>query len=76
MNDILDKSLWSFDKRLVLLKRFNGDVSPDKVSFQCSSIWIRVFNIPIKSMNSTVGNYIANEIGIPILVDAPKSGLA
>ena len=76
MNDILDKSLWSFDKRLVLLKWFNGDVSPDKVSFQCSSIWIRVFNIPIKSMNSTVGNYIANEIGIPILVDAPKSGLA
>ena len=27
-------------------------------------------------MNSTVGNYIANEIGVPFLVDAPKSGLA
>ena len=76
MNDILDKSLWSFDKRLVLLKRFNGDVSLDKVSFQRFSFWIWVSNIPIKSMNSTVGNYIANEIGIPILVDAPKSGLA
>nr|POE51390.1 hypothetical protein CFP56_41757 [Quercus suber] len=76
MNDILDRSLWSFDKRLVLLKLFNGDVSPNKVSFQRSSFWIWVFNIPIKSMNSTIGNYIANEIGIPILVDAPKSGLA
>nr|POE99950.1 hypothetical protein CFP56_68859 [Quercus suber] len=27
-------------------------------------------------MNATVGNYIANEIGVPLLVDAPKSGLA
>nr|POE57539.1 hypothetical protein CFP56_06599 [Quercus suber] len=76
MNDILDRSLWSFDKRLVLLKRFNGDVCPNKVSFQRSSFWIRVFNIPIKSMNSTIGNYISNGIEISILVDAPKSGLA
>ena len=29
-------------------------------------------NIPIKSMNSSVGIRIANEIGVPILVDAPK----
>ena len=27
-------------------------------------------------MNATVGNYIANEIGVPLLVDASKSGLA
>ena len=76
MNDILDRSLWSFDKRLILLKRFTGDVSSKNVTFQQSPFWIRVFNIPIKSMNSTIGNYIANEIGVPLLVDASKSGLA
>ena len=76
MNDILDRSPWSFDKRLVMVKRFTNDVSPENVTFQRSPFWIRVFNIPIKSMNATVGNYIANEIGIPLLVDAPKSGLA
>ena len=76
MNDILDRSLWSFDKRLVLLKRFTSDVSPENVNFQRSPFWIKVFNIPIKSMNAIVGNYIANEIGIPLLVDDPKSGLA
>ena len=68
MNDILDKSPWSFDKRLVLLKCFTSDVSSENVTFQQSPFWIRVFNIPIKSMNSTVG--IANEIGVPLLVDA------
>ena len=34
MNDILDRSLWSFDKRLILLKRFTGDVSSKNVTFQ------------------------------------------
>ena len=75
MNDILDRSLWSFDKRLVPLKCFTSDVSSENVTFQRSLFWIWVFNIPIKSMNATVGNYIANEIGVPLLVDAPKSGL-
>ena len=76
MNDILDRSLRSFDKILVMLKGFTRDVSPKNVTFQRSPFWIWVFNIPIKSMNATVGNYIANEIGVPLLVDAPKSGLA
>ena len=30
----------------------------------------------IKSMNSNVGTHIAKEIGRPLLIDAPKSGLA
>ena len=76
MNDVQDKSPWSFDKRLVLLKRFDGDLSLGNVKFQQSPFWVRVFNIPIKSMNISIGNHIANEIGIPLLIDAPKSGLA
>ena len=76
MVEVLDKSPWSFDRRLILLKQFKGDLRPGDVSFQYSPFWIRVFNIPIKSMNSCVGTRIANEIGVPILVDAPKNGLA
>ena len=76
MNDVQDKSPWSFDKSLVLLKRFDGDLSLGNVKFQQSPFWVRVFNIPIKSMNISIGNHIANEIGIPLLIDAPKSGLA
>ena len=74
--DVLDRSPWSFDKRLVLLKRFEGDLSPGNVKFQQSPFWIRVFNIPIKSMTTICGNHIAKEIGTPLLIDAPKSGLA
>ena len=76
MMDVLDRSPWSFDKRLVLLKRFEGDLSPSNVKFQWSPFWIRVFNIPIKNMNTTISKRIAKEIGTPLLIDAPKSGLA
>ena len=76
MVEVLDRSPWSFDRRLILLKQFTGDLSPGNVFFKYSPFWIRVFNIPIKSMNSSIGSLIANEIGVPILVDAPKSGFA
>ena len=76
MLDVLDRSPWSFNRKLILLKCFNGDISPSSVSFQYSPFWIRVFNIPIKSMNTTIGNHIAKEIGILLVIDAPKSGLA
>ncbi|KAF3947127.1 hypothetical protein CMV_026699 [Castanea mollissima] len=76
MMEVPDRSPWSFDRKLILLKRFNGDLSPGNVSFQYSPFWIRVFNIPIKSINKAVGNCFAKEIGVPLLVDAPKSGLA
>ena len=65
-----------FDIRLILMKRFFGDISPAKVTFTHSLLWIRIFNIPIKSMNTDVGARIANEMGELIMVDAPKSGLA
>lgn len=76
MIEVQEKSLWSFDKRLILLKCFNGDLSPSNVTFQYSPFRIRVFNIPIKSMYKVVGTHIANKIGNPLMVDALKSGLA
>ena len=74
--EVLDKSTWTFDMRLILLKQFKGDLSSGNVSFQYSHFWIQVFNIPIKSMNFFVGTRIANEIGVSLLVDGPKSRLA
>ena len=60
----------------MLSKRLEGDLSPGNVKFQQSPFWIRVITIPNKSMNTTVGNHIAKEIGTPLLIDAPGSGLA
>lgn len=77
MIEVQNKSHWSFDKRLILLKHFNSDLSSGNVTFQRSPFQIRVSNIPIKSMNRVIGTRIANEIDIRISYgDAPNSGPA
>ena len=76
MTIVLDRSPCSFDKRLIMMKRFHGDSSPANVTFRHSPFWIHIFNIPIKSMNKAVGTRIGNEMGELLMVDAPKSGLA
>ena len=76
LTSVIDKSPWSFDKKLILMKRFHGDSSPANVTFSHSLFWIRIFNIPIKCMNKAVGTRIGNKVGELIMVDAPKSGLA
>nr|POE69175.1 hypothetical protein CFP56_66332 [Quercus suber] len=58
---ILNKRPWTFEKKLILMKRFSGDINPALVTFHSSPFWIRVFNIPIKSMTKEVGARIANE---------------
>ena len=73
---VLDKSPWSFDKKLILMKCFLDDSSPANVTFSHSPFRIRIFNIPIKSMNKDVGTRIGNEMGELIMVDATKSRLA
>ena len=40
MIEELDRSPWFFDKRLVLLKRSNGDLSPGNIYFQHSPFLI------------------------------------
>ena len=73
---VLDKSPSSFDKKLILMKRFLDDSSPANVTFSHSPFWICIFSIPIKSMNKAIETKIGNEMGELIMVDAPKSGLA
>ena len=63
MVEVLDRSPWSFNKRLILLKRFNGDLNPGNASLQYSIFWIQVFNIPIKSMNKYVGTRLLMRLG-------------
>ena len=63
MEEIIAKGPWPFNKCFILLKRLHGDTSPFDVKFPNAYFWIRVFNIPVKSMNRDVSSRLANEIG-------------
>jgi hypothetical protein len=69
------QSPWIFDKKLIQMVWFEGDLQPTAVKFTHSAFWIRVHNLPIKSMIREVGEDIGREIGNLLEVDVPANGL-
>uniref|UniRef100_A0A2N9G5C3 CCHC-type domain-containing protein n=1 Tax=Fagus sylvatica TaxID=28930 RepID=A0A2N9G5C3_FAGSY len=69
---ILAFSPWTFDKKLILLTRFVGDLQPSAVKFTHSAFWIRIVNLPIKSMTREVGEDIGTAVGKLLKVEDDK----
>ena len=68
---------WTFDKKLIQMVRFVGDLQPTAVKFTHFAFWIRIVNLPIKSMTREVGEDIGAVVGNLIDVDVPaESGIA
>jgi hypothetical protein len=77
LHRILAFSPWTFDKKLILLARFVGDLQPSAVKFTHSAFWIRIVNLPIKSMTREVGEDIGRAVGKLLEVDVPnENGIA
>ena len=54
-----------------------GDLQPSAVKFTHTAFWIRVTNLPIKSMTREVGEDIGKEVGKLLDVDVPnENGIA
>jgi hypothetical protein len=75
MERVFVKSPWTFDKKLVQIVRFEGDLQPKAITCTSSAFWIRVFNLPIKSMIWEVGEDIGRAIGNLVEVDVFENGL-
>ncbi len=51
--------------------RFDGDLQPNAVKFTHAAFWIRIVNLPIKSMTKEVGEDIGQAVGTLLDVDVP-----
>ena len=69
---VFSTSPWTFDKKLILMARFVGDLQPTTVKFTHAAFWIRLVNLPIKSMTCEMGEDIGQRVGRLIAVDAPE----
>jgi hypothetical protein len=69
MERIFVLSPWTFDKKLIQMVRFVGDLQPTVVKFTHAVFWIRIMNLPIKSMTREVGEDIGQAVGKLIDVD-------
>jgi hypothetical protein len=54
---------WSYDRTLLILNEFDGQISPSQMDFSFSPIWIQIHDMPLGCMNRAVGHQIGNSIG-------------
>uniref|UniRef100_A0A7N2MKJ4 DUF4283 domain-containing protein n=1 Tax=Quercus lobata TaxID=97700 RepID=A0A7N2MKJ4_QUELO len=74
---VLDMCPWSYEKQLVLLQDFEGELTPKEMELKWSPFWVQIFNLP-RDMSRIRG--IQNKInftqGIIIPSDGRSGGLA
>jgi hypothetical protein len=54
---------WSYDRTLLILKNFDGQISPSQIDFSVSPIGIRIHDMPLGCVNRAVGIKIGSSLG-------------
>ncbi|KAM0904032.1 hypothetical protein ACQ4PT_018268 [Festuca glaucescens] len=67
---------WMFDKDLLVLEEYDASKSTDEYAFDTIPIWVRIFKLPLGSMNEDTGEQIGNQIGQFLEVEGLVDGLA
>ena len=72
---VMEMRPWSFEKQLMLMREFEGELIPKEIVLKWSPFWIQIYNLPLKCMTSGTGNAIGAKIGEVLEVDVPENGV-
>ena len=72
---ILDISPWNFEKQLVIIQEFEGELTPMEMELKWSPFWIQIFNLPLMSRTKETGWAIGSSLGEIMEVNVPDSGV-
>jgi hypothetical protein len=67
---------WQFNKSLLVLQDFDPCKTLDEYNFSTIPVWIRIFGLPLGSMNRDTGILIADEVGEYMEADVGEDGMA
>ena len=72
---VLDMCPWSYEKKLVLLQEFDGELSPKEIELKWAPFWIQIFNLPLKCRTKDIGWAIGSKLGEVLEVNVSESGV-
>ena len=72
---VMEMRPWSFEKQLVLMREFEGELVPKEITLRWSPFWIQIHNLPLKCTTSGTGKAIGAKIGEVLEVDVPEKGV-
>ena len=72
---ILDMCSWSFEKQLILMQDFEGELVLKDIVLKWAPFWIQIYNLPLKSRTRETGVTIGSKLGEVMEVDVAKLGV-
>ena len=72
---VMDMSLWTYEKQLILMKEFVGEQVPKEISLWQSPFWIQIHNLPLNNRTRETGWAIGSKLGEVMEVDVVESGV-
>ena len=72
---VLDMCPWSYEKQLVLLQEFDGELSPKEIELKWAPFWIQILNLPLKCRTKDIGWAISSKLGEVFEVNVSESGV-
>ena len=63
IDKILSSGPWSFDKHLMVLQRYDKDMTIRSMKFNMVNFWVQVHDIPIRFKTREVAEQICSSIG-------------
>ncbi|KAK2993812.1 hypothetical protein RJ640_027690 [Escallonia rubra] len=66
---VLEGCPWAFEKSLIIIKEYEGDIQPSKIDLHWCPFWIHVINLPFNRMDRDTGELISKKVGRFLRVD-------
>ena len=72
---VMETCQWSYEKQLILMQEFEGEMVPKEIKLQWVPFWVQIFNLPPKSMTREAEYEIGSKLGKVIDVDVAEKGV-
>ena len=63
VDKILRGQPWSFDKHLIVMQRYSGDVPVQEINFVKTPFWVQVHNILVSFLTCKVAEKLCETVG-------------
>ncbi|KAK7813762.1 uncharacterized protein CFP56_025048 [Quercus suber] len=70
---VIEMCPWSYEKQLVLIHDFEGELTPKEIDIRWASFWIQIYNLPLKCKTKETGWAVGSSLGQVMDVDVPES---
>lgn len=63
LENVLSSGSWNFDRNVLVLKRISGNKQPSEMSLDSTSLWARIYDLPLRLRTDNMAVRLGNMMG-------------